>query len=296
MKYIIRSHNQNPEVSIILLDWSCRESCHSIDYLNSQTVSRKRYEIIWIEYYNRIFYDIKKKMNECLTKGKQPLLDQWIILDMSQNIYYHKHLMYNTGIIAARGSIICFADSDAVFSPSFVESIIQTFSSNTEIVLHIDEIRNTDSRFYPFNYPSIEDILGKGRIQWCDGHHRNYGACMCALKKDLIEIGGADEHRDFLGHICGPYDMTFRLINAGRCEIWHENEYLYHVWHPGTEGEKNYSGPAVGAMSATAYDALETGRILPLVENPAINILRTGLLRHAVRQEKMTEWAIEKVR
>ncbi len=294
--HLFKSHNPHPEVSIILLDWSCRESCHSLDYLSRQSVSGKQYEVLWIEYYNRIHPQIDKRLKECPVNMKQRVPDQWIVMGMPDKIYYHKHLMYNTGIIASRGSIICFADSDAIFSPSFVESIIKTFSSNRDIVLHIDEIRNTDSRFYPFNYPSIEDIPGKGRIQWCDGHHRNYGACMCALKEDLIEIGGADEHKDFLGHICGPYDMTFRLINAGKCEIWHENEFLYHVWHPGTEGERNYSGPAVGAMSATAYNTLETGRVLPLVENPAINILRTGLLKHAVRQEKLSEWALEEGR
>jgi hypothetical protein len=73
-------------------------------------------------------------------------------------------------------------------------------------------------------------------------HSRNYGACFCARRDLLIQIGGADEHIDFIGHICGPYDLTFRLINIGCKEIWHETEFLYHTWHPGQAGENNYLG------------------------------------------------------
>jgi len=57
-------------------------------------------------------------------------------------------------------------------------------------------------------------------------HTRNYGACMSALREDLVDIGGADEHLDYLGHICGPYEMTFRLVNAGRKEIWHPKNFF----------------------------------------------------------------------
>jgi len=42
------------KVSIILTDWSVRESYHAIDYLNRQTILRQYYEIIWVEYYDHI--------------------------------------------------------------------------------------------------------------------------------------------------------------------------------------------------------------------------------------------------
>ena len=97
-------------------------------------------------------------------------------------------------------------------------------------------------------------------------HARNYGACFCAKRADIISIGGADEHDDYLGHVCGPYEMTFRLRNAGLRIIWHEQEFLYHVWHPGTDGESNYMGPHNGRnMSTTALRIRSTRRIMPLV-------------------------------
>ncbi len=308
----------SPKVSIILLDWSCRESLHSLDYLNNQTISRNQYEIIWIEYYSRRPSEIENKLKECKMHGNHPVIDRWIVMEMPENVYYHKHLMFNIGIIATKGEIICFCDSDAIFSPTFVESIIRSFEEDRNIVLHIDEVRNIDRKFYPFNYPSIKKVLSGGCINWKDGkttglldkddplHTLNYGACMCALREDLINIGGADEHIDYLGHICGPYDMTFRLVNAGKKEIWHQNEFIYHVWHHGTDGKDNYLGPHDGKnMSTTALNIIKTGRIMPLVENAAIKALRLNrsyvianeeLIISAVNQRDVNEWTVERLK
>ncbi|MBI4707661.1 MAG: glycosyltransferase [Candidatus Omnitrophica bacterium] len=311
-------NNIPPKISIVLLDWSCRESFHSLDYLNNQTVSREQYEIIWIEYYSRRSPEIEVKLKECERLGKPPIIDRWIAADMPDNVCSHKHLMYNIGIAASKGEIICFCDSDAVFSPTFVESIIKAFEADRNIVLQIDEVRNIDKRFYPFKYPAIEEILGGGCINWKDDrtiglldkedplHTRNYGACMCALRQDLISIGGADEHIDYLGHICGPYEMTFRLVNYGKKEIWHQGEFIYHVWHPGTDGKDNYLGPHDGKnMSTTALDIIKTGRSMSFVENPAIRALRLNrnyvianeeLITFAVTGRDVNEWSAERLR
>lgn len=301
-----------PKISIILVDWSCRHNFHTIDYLNSQTVPRHHYEIIWIEYYNRRSSEIAVGLKKCEELKKSPIVDQWIVMDMPSNMYYHKHLMYNVGIVTSKGKIIVICDSDAIVKPTFIESIIKAFEDNPDIVLHMDEVRNMDKRFYPFNYPSIDEITGKGCINWVNGktagilekkdliHVRNYGACMCALREDLISIGGADEHIDYLGHICGPYDMTFRLINNGKKEVWHEEEFLYHVWHPGTDGKGNYLGPRDSMnMSTTAISVFKNNRIMPLVENDAIREIRLNgenaislekLSTLVVSSEKIKKW------
>jgi hypothetical protein len=98
--------------------------------------------------------------------------------------------------------------------------------------------------------------------------------------------------------------MTFRLKNAGRREVWHPSQWLYHVWHPGQAGDNNYAGPSDGAqMSTTALEAAETGRVMPLVENPAIARLRTAdetpavetLLDHLVDPAWLDAWSIDKL-
>jgi hypothetical protein len=165
---------------------------------------------------------------------------------------------------------------------------------------------------HPFSFPSFDDVLGPGCINNVDGrtrgvadsndplHERNYGACMCARRADLIAVGGADEHIDYLGHICGPYDMTFRLVNLGRHEVWHESEFMYHTWHPGQAGVANYLGPHDGRhMSTTALDALATARVEPLEINPAIAALRVNdtaggpdgrVLQLLIPPERATHW------
>jgi len=305
-----------PKISIILVDWSSRESFHTLEYLNKQTIPRDQYEIIWIEYYGRIAHQMKMGLEECKKLGKPPILDRWIVLGMSEDICYHKHLMYNVSILASKGEVVTICDSDAVVTGTFIESIIRKFERNPNIVLHLDEARNTDRRFYPFSYPSIAEITGKRCVNWRDTttiglldkkdflHTRNYGSCMAAFRRDLINIGGADEHSDYLGHICGPYEMTFRLVNAGKREIWHQEEFLYHTWHPGTDGSNNYLGPHDGKnMSTTALDARSSGRVLPLVENPAIRMLRTdkevvlydSLLSQAIPELETIRWNPQKI-
>jgi len=306
-----------PKLSIVLLDWSCRESFHILDYLAHQSVPRDQYEVIWIEYYTRRVQQIEQSLRKCKALGRQPIVDRWVVMGIPENTYYHKHLMYNVGVLLSRGSIVAICDSDAIVKESFVAAILGSFEQDPNIVLHLDQARNNDKRFYPFNYPTVEEVLGDGCINWREGktiglsdtedvlHTRNYGACMAALREDLVRIGGADEHIDYLGHICGPYDMTFRLMNLGRKELWHPTEFLYHVWHPGQAGKNNYLGPHDGKhMSTTALGARRTGRILPLVENFAIKQLRLNgglnsdpsLLGQLISPERLKGWSVEQLK
>ncbi len=208
-------------------------------------------------------------------------------MGMPDDLYYHKHLMYNVGIAASRGEIVMIGDSDAMFRPTFIQSMLATFDLNSDVVLHYDEVRNSNRKYYPFNYPSFEAVIGAGARNWRDGtttglldlddpiHSLNFGAAFCARRKDLIKIGGADEHADYVGHVCGPYELTFRLENFGRELIWHGSEFLYHTFHPGQSGGANLVGPHDGRhVSTRALLAKETGRVFPWRENRAIERLR----------------------
>lgn len=304
MRFVKKSERPRAEISIVLLDWSVRESFHSMYYLAQQTVARDRFEVIVVEYYSTVSPAIQKHEEQ---------VDTWLLLEMQRDTYYHKHLMYNAGIVLSRGEIVVIADSDAMVRETFVESILRSFRQNGNIVLHLDQFRNNRRDLYPFNFPSFAEVTGEGCINYENGktvgvldrtdplHTRNYGACMCARRRDLIAIGGADEHIDYLGHVCGPYEMTFRLVNYGRKEMWVGDEFTYHTWHPGQAGEKNYIGPHDGwHMSTTALGARRTGRIFPLVENPAIKKLRLNgdvnldlsILDQLISAEVLKDWSV----
>lgn len=280
MRVLKRSTRSQPRLSLILLDWGVRESFHLLHYLKDQTVPRESFEVLLVEYYDGTSEAASKFEGE---------IDTWLLLEMPRNCYYHKHLMYNAGIVASRGGVVMFMDSDAMVRPSFINTILSAFDRDASIVYHMDQFRNVRRDFYPFNYPSFEEVLGEGCINNVGGktkgilddvdpmHNRNYGAGMSARREDLIAIGGADEDMTYLGHVCGPYDMTFRLMNSGRRLVWESEEYLYHTWHPGSDGIDNYLGPHDGRnMSTTAFQALCSGRVPPLTENRAIACLRRG--------------------
>lgn len=278
MKLLKTSQRTSPKISLILLDWSVRESFHLLHYLEKQTLAREDFEVIIVEYYSTVSSAVSKF---------EAQVDSWILLEMPETSYYHKHLMYNVGIFYAKGEIIIICDSDAMAKPSFLASVMQHFEDNKRTILHLDQFRNNRRDLYPFSYPSFEEVMGAGCINLKDGvttgiaskldpiHERNYGACFCARREDLIRIGGADEHVDFVGHICGPYDLTFRLINDGLQEVWHQSEFLYHTWHPGQAGENNYLGPHDGRhVSSTSLEMLAAGQVYPHLKNLAISALQ----------------------
>ncbi len=292
MKILKKSQRTSPKISIILLDWGVRESFHFLHYISKQNIDRNLFEIVIIEYYSNVSKVIEEFADE---------VDTWALLEMPKDAYYHKHLMYNAGLVMSQGEYVIICDSDAMAKPTFLESVLNEFAKNPNIVLHIDQFRNNRRDLYPFNYPSFEEVTGRGCINYLNGkttgmavkediiHNRNYGACFCARRDLLIQIGGADEHIDFIGHICGPYDLTFRLINLGCKEIWHETEFLYHTWHPGQAGENNYLGPHDGRhMSTTSLEALYNFRVYPHVENLLIAKLRNGFdISEADLQDKL---------
>ena len=267
-----------------------------VHYNNVTFSGNNNFEIIWIEYYVNIPKELEKKE-----------IDTWIIMNMSNDLYYHKHLMYNVGIFYAKGEIVVIMDSDVMIKPTFIESIIAEFENNNNIVLHLDEFRNINPKYYPFNYLSFEEFEKDGCKNCCDGvtngikyrydpiHRLNYGACFCAKKDDLIKIGGADEHIDYLGHICGPYEMTFRLENLGRVTKWSNKEFLYHTWHPGSDGIGNYMGPHDGKnVSIKALELLDNNRIEPYVGNKSIKLLKDGKKDSKFLLDNVSEnWSIK---
>jgi len=259
-----------PRVSLVLTDWSCRESFHILDYLAAQDVPRDWFEVLWIEYYDRAAPEIGRRITEARRTRSAPPIDRWIVMNMPPQAHYHKHLLYNVGVLASRGDLLMTGGSDAMLTPRFVRTLLEAFEEDPKIVLHFEEVRSPSHRFYPFNGPTFDEVLANGTTQ------RNYRACMCARRDDVIAIGGADEHGEYLGYVGGPYDLSGRLVNLGRREVWHPTEATYHAWHPGADGEDDYLAPHDGRyVSPVALQARRTRRVTPLVENPMIRYIRT---------------------
>lgn len=275
------------KISVILLDWSVRESFHAIEYLNNQNANRLDYELIWVEYFGRKIPILEKYY-------QTGCLDKYLILGHLQGDY-HKHEGWNAGVLSASGDIVVLCDSDVIFKQSFIHSIIDFFTLHENSFLLIDEIRSNNQDFWPFSYPSWEEALAAADLlNWNEEYGvtngltpaceniplwekmflRNYGACLCVRKEDYIRFGGLDEHESYAGYICGSYDLVVRMVNGGRQEHWHREEFLLHTWHPRLKPGFDRMGPHLWYNSTTSFKHLFEGNILPYVENKMIRTIR----------------------
>lgn len=262
-----------PKVSIILLDWSCRESFHAFEWLEQQDLPRDQYEVIWIELYDRVAPEAMQRADVVVTLGQKGM--------------YHKHIGYNVGLLLARGEIVTVCDSDAVFPTDFVRSVTTSFldpktDGFRSLVLMHHELRTSCT--YPEVLESTDELQDQARWTWWD-IIPNVGACLSVLRDDAIRFGGFDECSSYRGYICGPYDLGWRLVNAGIPEIWHDlSTVLWHFAHPdpiGTNGQKpslrrlfENTFPHVDLHALTAVEHFSAGRLLPLRENPQVHSLR----------------------
>ena len=88
MRFLRRSVRKQPAVSLVLLDWSVRESFQLLHYLGRQTAARETFEVMVVEYYGRV--------SPALAPFRETV-DTWVLLRCRPTCYYHKHLMYNAG-------------------------------------------------------------------------------------------------------------------------------------------------------------------------------------------------------
>jgi hypothetical protein len=262
-----------PLVSIVLLDWSCRERFHSLDWLSRQDVARSSYELIWVELFDRVAPAALAKADTVITLGQRGM--------------YHKHVGYNVGLLHARGEILTICDSDAVFPPDFVSSVLRSFRDSAggglkPLVLMHHELRSSFT--YPDGLADTAKLADRERWKWWK-LVPNAGACMSVRRADAIRFGGFDEHPSFRGYICGPYDLGWRLVNTGIPEVWHDlSTVLWHFAHPDPVGTNGLKSPVrlllestyahVDMHALTAVEAFSTGRVHPLKESPEIHALR----------------------
>ena len=246
------------ELSIILIDWGVRERFHTVEWLSQQSVPRDRYELIWVELRDRVVPQVAARVDHLLTlNNTEPL--------------YHKHKAINAGLAKASGRIVTMCDSDAVFPPDFVASVLEGFGER-KVLMH-QELRSLAP--YP-DGASIEDI----KNTFWPGAVPNTSACTSMLRRDAIGFGGVDEHECYRGIVSGQFELVWRLVNSGVPEVWHEKVFIYHFRHPfandreHTMDQRSPLSEDIEMHNAAGVAAFQEGRLLPLVENQEIYRLR----------------------
>ena len=211
---------KGPEISVILIDGSFRESCHAVEFFEKQKISRREYEIIWVEYYERTNSELKKQLLE---------YENLKIVELGKSGIYHSSLCFNRGIMESRGRIIVIADGDTVVEEDFLDQVRKEHKRNDELVMYVFRLDEPEQEPKGRSRVDLNNLRKICRLV----NPSNYGACLTVRKQWLLSINGYEEHPFFgTGFHANGLDVYTRLKNLGLSIKWHPDLRIYHPWHP----------------------------------------------------------------
>ena len=158
------------------------------------------------------------------------------------------HADANAALLRARGELVCLCDGTLVLPAHFAESIVVSF----------DDGQGGLTR----------PLLLQHRLAGHDPDPRR-AACLAMRRVDALRLGGLDEHPHFGADAGAPFELGWRLINAG----------IEAGWHPRVTLELSRPMPRSEDALAAALGALTSGRLLPLQENAAVHAARLAQRR-----------------
>ena len=191
----------------------------------------------------------------------------------------------NQGFKLADSSYVCVANNDLLFSPGWLEEIIEIFKSRPDVGLLNPNSNNRGA--LPKQDEPIEDFARRLKQQWAGVFvESNFciGFCM-VIRGDVIKkVGGFSE--EFMPMFFEDTDYSMRVARAGYRLGVAKGAYVWHHEHASL-GQLGAQKEKVFAQSRKRFEQ-KWGRILWLawvVENPdelkdnlkeAINLSRGG--------------------
>jgi hypothetical protein len=210
----------HPRISIIMVDGSFRESFHAIDFFRTQTLPPSDFELLWVEYYDKI---------HPLLQAKLAMHPNFRAVALGNRGTYHSSYCFNAGILASKGEVLVIADADVVIERDFLEKVWHEHQTNDKMVMYVYRYDE------PHRLHSAEISLENLKKTCVLKNPANYGGCLTVRKKWLLEINGYEQHPVFgTGDHANGRDVYTRLKNLGLDVRWHPQLKLYHPWHEGT--------------------------------------------------------------
>lgn len=248
-----KTANHRPKISVVMVDGAFRDRYDSIDYMAQQTLPPNDFELIWVEYYNRIASDLAQRI------ARWP---GFRTIALGHTGTYHSSYCFNRGIAEARGELIVIPDADVIVESDFLETVWNSHHENDRLVEY----------FHRYNEPQeqhqdtvhLKHLRRVCRIT----NPANHGACLSVRRKWLIEINGYDQNPIFAtGFHANDMDVYTRLCNLGLLVRWSPTTRLYHPWHPMTGDVTPHYTPQHEVitwrgqtLSTLPFDGLEASR------------------------------------
>ena len=202
-------------ISVIIPGYNVsRYVAECLDALLAQTITRDRYEIIYVDDAST---DDSREVVACYGTIR--------LLALPEN--RGQATARNLGLEEARGEIILFTDADCVPAPDWIEVMLRPFE-DPEIAgakgVYRTQQRSLIARFAQVEYESRYDIMRRTRyIDFIDTYSAGYRA------EVLRQHGGFDPSF----RIDEDQELSFRLAEAGHKMVFNPEAIVYHR-HPAT--------------------------------------------------------------
>jgi len=233
--------SQNPKISILLVDGSYRPHFAVIDSLKRQTFAADDFEVLWIEYYDKLKQELIDKMKD---------RNNFQVITLNENGIYHSSYCFNRGITASRGELLVIPDADVLAGENFLETVWNEHQTNERLVMYVYRM---DEPKQPGNPPFCLDLDSlKKKCELVNPS--NYGGCLTVRKKWMLKINGYERHEVFRtgGDHSNGLDVYTRFKNLGMHVMWHPELRLYHPWHPQNPRRINVYRPQVAFVNHRA--------------------------------------------
>ncbi len=223
-----------PKISVIMVDGSFRQSYHAVDFFCRQTIPTDDFELIWVEFYDRVSSELAEKLSRYPNAR---------ILTLNKEGMYHSSYCFNAGIMESRAELVFIPDADVVVEEHFLEQALNEHKANEKLVMYFCRAEEPKrKRKSPVDLDHLKKVC-------VFTNPSNYGGCISVKKNWFLEINGYEQHPIFgSGFHANGLDVYTRFRILGLDIIWHPALFLYHPWHP---------------LNAAGFPAYEVQKIIP---------------------------------
>jgi len=274
-----------PAISVVMVDGGFRESFHALDYFSRQTLPDEDYEILWVDYTDRVAPEVAEReavRTFCLGRHDEP---------------QRLGMAYNRGILEARGEILVIPDGDIACDPGLLQAVRREHEACDDLVLYV--LRLGQPEIHAKEQWDLDYLKATCSIK----HTYNFGGCTTVRRRWMLEMNGYEQLPFFAGYHYLGGDNYIRFKNRGLKVKWHPELRVYHPWHPlpprGKFGTVPEMERFIKFRAATwdwmAYDGLDPGKNRPYNpeqdvpgEWPGVQTEYGSLLRSGARESGLT--------
>jgi len=209
--------SKRPKISVVMVDGAFRDRYDSIDFMARQNMPAEDFELIWVEFYNRISPDLQRRIDT--RPGFKAIA-------LKRTGTYHSSFCFNRGITEAKGELVVIPDADVIAEPGFLSTVWQDHQQSDELACY----------YHRYNEPKdkhAETICLDHLRRVCElTNPSNHGACLSVRREWLTRINGYEQSPIFAsGFHANDKDIYARLCSLGLMVRWNPTVKLLHPWH-----------------------------------------------------------------